>query len=70
MDQDYLKLFVDDELALDFQRSEEASKTEEWPFDQKCFMILNTAIGGSWGGKIAPETCPAEFQIDYVRVYQ
>lgn len=68
--QDYLKLFVDDELALDFQRSEEASKTEEWPFDQKCFMILNTAIGGTWGGKIEPETCPAEFQIDYVRVYQ
>ena len=33
-------------------------------------MILNTAIGGTWGGKIEPETCPAEFQIDYVRVYQ
>ena len=67
---DYLKIFVDDQLELDFQRAEEEPKAESWPFDQPCFMILNTAIGGSWGGVIGPDTCPAEFIIDYVRVYQ
>lgn len=67
---DKLLLFVDDNLVLDFERSEEESKTDKWPFDQKCFIILNTAIGGSWGGEIADDTCPAEFLIDYVRVYQ
>ena len=67
---DYLKIFVDDQLELDFQRAEEEPKAESWPFDQPCFMILNTAIGGSWGGSIGADTCPAEFVIDYVRVYQ
>ena len=65
-----LLIFVDDELVLDFEKSEEEPKTTAWPFDQKCYLILNTAIGGAWGGEIADDTCPAEFKIDYVRVYQ
>lgn len=67
---DFLKIFVDDHLILDFQRSEEEAKTPEWPFDQKCYIKLNTALGGSWGGEVAEGTCPTDFQIDYVRVYQ
>ena len=65
-----LLLFVDDILVLEFKRSEEEPKTETWPFDKPCFLILNTAIGGGWGGEIADDTCPTDFLIDYVRVYQ
>ena len=68
--EDKMLFFVDDNLVLEFKRAEEEPKTETWPFDKPCFMILNTAIGGAWGGAIADDTCPAEFQIDYVRVYQ
>ena len=67
---DNMLFFVDDALVLEFKRSEQEPKTEIWPFDQPCFMILNTAIGGAWGGEIADDACPTEFQIDYVRVYQ
>ncbi|MGI6400544.1 MAG: glycoside hydrolase family 16 protein [Thermoguttaceae bacterium] len=67
---DKLLIFVDDDLVLEFNREEEEPKTESWPFDQPCYIILNTAIGGAWGGEIADGVCPAEYLIDYVRVYQ
>ena len=69
-DEESLKLFVDDHLVLDYKRAEEEPKMDKWPFDKPHYIILNTAIGGSWGGEIDPSICPAEFQIDYVRVYQ
>lgn len=67
---DKMIILIDDKVVLEFKKSEEESKTSIWPFDQKFFLLLNTAIGGSWGGEIAEGTCPAEFKIDYVRVYQ
>jgi beta-glucanase (GH16 family) len=65
-----LLILVDDQLVLEFNKAEEEPKTPAWPFDQKCYIIINTAIGGSWGGEIAEDTCPTEYKIDYVRVYQ
>jgi hypothetical protein len=43
-----------------------------WPFDQPHYLILNLAIGGSWGGQkgIDENIFPQQFLIDYVRVYQ
>jgi hypothetical protein len=43
-----------------------------WPFDQSHYLILNLAIGGSWGGQkgIDESIFPQKFLIDYVRVYQ
>jgi beta-glucanase (GH16 family) len=43
-----------------------------WPFDQPFYLILNLAIGGSWGGQqgIDDTIFPQRFEIDYVRVYQ
>ena len=43
---------------------------ELWPFDKKFHLILNLAIGGTWGGAVASEIFPVEFIVDYVRVYQ
>ncbi len=48
-------------------------KTEaEWPFDQKFYLILNVAVGGSWGGAkgIDEGIFPQQMVVDYVRVYQ
>ena len=42
----------------------------DWPFDQEFFLLLNLAVGGNFGGPVAPTTTfPAELRIDYVRVY-
>lgn len=41
-----------------------------WPFDQKFYLKLNLAIGGSWGGQVAPGFKEETYEIDWVRVYQ
>ena len=39
----------------------------EWFF----FLILNLAVGGAFGGPVAPDTVfPQSMLVDYVRVYQ
>jgi len=45
---------------------------DSWPFNAPQYLILNLAIGGSWGGAqgVDPQAFPQKFLIDYVRVYQ
>lgn len=42
-----------------------------WPFNKSFYIILNLAIGGSWGGArgVDPNTWPQRMLVDYVRVY-
>jgi len=44
---------------------------EHWPFDQPQYLLLNLAIGGTWGGAegIDDKQLPAALRIDYVRVW-
>lgn len=46
--------------------------SSQWPFDQKFHLLMNVAIGGSWGGSngVATNVCPATMQVDYVRFYK
>lgn len=46
--------------------------SNQWPFDQKFHLLMNVAIGGSWGGSngVATDVCPATMQVDYVRFYK
>lgn len=55
------------------------SSSDKWPFDRQFFLILNLAVGGSWGGKCVNgrPSCTRhdEFgrsqvlEVDYARVY-
>lgn len=67
---DRLDFFVDGKKY--FSYANEQSGPEAWPFDQPEYLILNTAIGGSWGGQqgIDDSIFPQQFAIDYVRIYQ
>ncbi len=43
----------------------------EWLFDQDYYVLLNLAVGGNWPGAPNGTTSfPADFLIDYVRVYE
>jgi beta-glucanase (GH16 family) len=41
-----------------------------WPFDADQFLILNVAMGGTFGGAIDGNFSSSSMEIDYVRVYQ
>lgn len=69
-EENFIEWYVDGEL---FYRFDNEHKTvAEWPFDIPFYLILNIAIGGSWGGQqgIDPKLTEAQMLIDYVRVYQ
>jgi len=65
------RVFVDGEQYFTFQNREQYD-WQEWPFDQKFHLLMNIAVGGSWGGAegIDDSAFPERMVIDYVRVYK
>lgn len=61
---------VDDQPKFLFRK--ESDKQARWPFDKPQHLLLNIAVGGTWGGQkgIDPAAFPARMEIDYVRVFQ
>lgn len=45
---------------------------ESWPWHHRFHLILNIAIGGSWGGQqgVDDSIWPQKMEVDYVRIYQ
>jgi beta-glucanase (GH16 family) len=64
-----LEWFCDGEPVFAF--ANDGQGPAHWPFDQPHFLLMNLAIGGAWGGMkgIDESIFPAEFRIDYVRVW-
>lgn len=50
----------------------EGTGDDAWPFHDPQYLIMNLAYGGAWGGAkgVDDAILPAEFLIDYVRIYQ
>ena len=59
--------FVDDVLYYTYSPSPQDS--ENWPFNQEMFFILNVAMGGHWFD-IDPEFSESTMEVDYIRIYQ
>jgi beta-glucanase (GH16 family) len=59
-----LQFLVDDVVCYTFTNS------SSLPFNQNFFMILNMAMGGTFGGNVDPAFNSAVMEVDYVRVYQ
>lgn len=69
--EDRLDFYVDDIRYFSYVKQENYGN-DEWPFDKPHYLILNAAVGGSWGGQqgIDVSIFPTEYRIDYVRVYE
>ncbi len=67
--EDRLEFFCDDTRYFVYRR--ESDDPAVWPFAHPHYLILNLAIGGSWGGQkgIDETLFPHRFEIDYVRYY-
>lgn len=66
---DHLDIFVDDKKYNTFVVSKAADDGQN-PFHKPQFLILNLALGGSWGGPIDDSIFPQRMVVDYVRIYQ
>jgi len=67
---DRIEIFVDGLKYFTFRNEGTGSAT--WPFDKPQYLLINLAIGGSWGGQkgIDDSSFPQRYLIDYVRIYQ
>ena len=59
-----VKIYVDDVLF------HTVTNDSSLPFNKDFFMILNVAMGGTFGGTIDPAFTQSSMEVDYVRVYQ
>lgn len=64
-----ISFFLDGKHEVTFLR-ENYPEMSFWPFDQPFYLILNLALGGTWGGPIDDTIFPVEFLIKYVKVYE
>lgn len=67
---DVIRWYIDGAVSYTYENP--GTGIGAWPFDIPFYLILNVAIGGSWGGAegIDNSVKQASMEIDYVRVYQ
>jgi beta-glucanase (GH16 family) len=67
---DRIDIFVDGQKYFTFRN--EGTGSRAWPFDKPQYLLINLAIGGSWGGQrgIDDSRFPHRYLVDYVRIYQ
>lgn len=63
-----IEFFVDDVSFYTY--NPELKNASTWPYTANQFIILNIAMGGSFGGPIENSFNESSMEIDYVRVYQ
>ena len=68
-DEQKVDFFVDDRVFLSVP-IEQCGNVQYNAFRSPHFLLLNLAVGGTLGGKVDRSCLPAEYLIDYVRVYQ
>jgi beta-glucanase (GH16 family) len=68
---DRIETSIDGRVYFRFDREPQGGRGA-WPFDAPQYLLLNVAVGGTWGGQqgVDDATLPYRFLIDYVRVYQ
>ena len=69
--EDYIRTYVDGNEIFTFP-NDKAGNKNTWPFNAEFYLKLNLAWGGNWGGALGIDesALPANYKIDYVRVYQ
>ncbi len=66
---DEISFFLDDKIQQTFKKTKN-SEEDKWPFNQPFYLIINLALGGTWGGKIDDSIFPVTFQIKSVKIYE
>jgi beta-glucanase (GH16 family) len=67
---DHMDFFADNKKMFTYKN--EGSGYKLWPFDKRFHILLNIAVGGTWGGQKGVDDAifPQSMIIDYVRVYE
>jgi beta-glucanase (GH16 family) len=64
---DSITVFVDDQVYLTVKGPTTAYNKS---FTDPLYLLINTAVGGEWGGPIDDSIFPQKYYVDYVRVFK
>lgn len=69
---DRIAFHLDGRIFFSATKAALGSSQNQWPFDQPFWLILNLAVGGSYGGIFSewPMGTSHTVEVDWVRVYQ
>lgn len=69
-DEENIRFYLDGELT--FTYSNDHQGWQSWPYNRRFHLLLNIAVGGSWGGQqgVDDNIFPQRMLVDYVRVYE
>ncbi len=69
---DKIQFYIDDITNITNTYSPSNKNSDNWPFTQSYYFIMNFAVGGAWGGieGVDGNIWPQAMIVDYVRVYQ
>ena len=59
-----IRFYIDDVLYYTF------ANNATLPFNSDFFVIMNVAMGGTFGGAIDPAFTQSSMEVDYIRIYQ
>lgn len=69
-DEERIRIFFDETEYFCAALDEVGGPGEDNPFRKPHYLMMNLALGGSWGKEIDDRILPQRFLIDYVRIYQ
>lgn len=64
---DSIKIFVDNQIYFSMKAPTTAYANS---FTGPLYLLINTAVGGEWGGPIDDSIFPQKYYVDYVRVFK
>ncbi|MBN2605128.1 MAG: glycoside hydrolase family 16 protein [Bacilli bacterium] len=71
-DETSITYLIDDIQRAKYVKGENGFDPTEkgWPFDQNFYLILNLAIGGTFGGEVDSSVFPQKFIIQDIKIFQ
>ncbi|MGZ3771503.1 MAG: glycoside hydrolase family 16 protein [Bdellovibrio sp.] len=70
LDDNFISTSVDGVPLLHYRNDGQGWRT--WPFDQEMRLIINLAIGGTYGGSngVDKDALPQKLEVDYIRIFK
>lgn len=66
---EFFIFYIDQKEIVRFNKKDYLGKAD-WPFDHPFYLILNLALGGTWGGPIDDQIFPMTMAFKYIKVYE
>lgn len=70
--EDSITYYLNDKVVADYVKGKDGKDdtNKGWPFNHPYYLIMNLAIGGSFGGTIDYSMFPQEFIVKDIKVFQ